>query len=407
VNLFKNPFARADRRYGEKLRRILDPASAEAARREISSWPQYRETPLMSLPGLAARMGVSGLHYKDESGRFGLGSFKGLGGAYAVYRCIAASVAACTGADRIAAADLTVGKYRHLTSTMTVCCATDGNHGRSVAWGAQMFGCRCVIYIHEKVSEGRAAAIARYHAEVVRNPGSYDDAVRRAARDAAANGWIVVSDTSYEGYTTIPRDVMHGYTLMADEVIRARPRDALPTHAFVQGGVGGLAAAVCARLWWELEQRRPLFIVVEPERADALFESAKAGERVTLGGDIDTVMACLSCAETSLLAWEILADGADFFMTIPDAAAIELMRMLATGIDGDPPLVAGESAVAGVAGALAAGTDPATAKQINLNADSRVLVFGTEGDTDPELYRRIVGRTAEEVRAGSDPSVAR
>lgn len=401
MNLFKNPRARAECRYGDKQRDVLDPESAEVVRREISSWPQYRQTPLIALPGLAARMGVAELHYKDESGRFGLGSFKGLGGAYAVYRCIAEAVAARTGNTVITAADLAGGKYHDLSSSITVCCATDGNHGRSVAWGAQIFGCGCVIYIHEKVSRGREAAISRYGAEVVRTPGNYDDSVRRAAADAAAKGWIVVSDTSYEGYTTIPRDIMRGYTVMVDEVIRALADKALPTHVFVQSGVGGLAAAVCARLWWEYEERRPVFVVVEPERADALFESAKAGKRIALTGDIDTVMACLSCAETSLLAWELLADGADFFMTIPDGAAVEMMRQLAAGADGDPPVVAGESGVAGLAGVFAAATDASAARPLGLDAGARVLVFGTEGDTDPELYRQLVGRSAEEVLSGS------
>ncbi len=401
MNLFKNARARAECRYSDKQRNVLDPESAEVVRREISSWPQYRQTPLISLPGLAARIGVAELHYKDESGRFGLGSFKGLGGAYAVYRCIAEAVAARTGNSAITAADLAGGKYRDLSSSITVCCATDGNHGRSVAWGAQIFGCDCVIYIHEKVSRGREVAIGRYGARVVRTPGNYEDSVRRAAADAAAKGWIVVSDTSYEGYTTIPRDIMHGYTVMVDEVIRALVDKALPTHVFVQGGVGGLAAAVCARLWWEYEERRPLFIVVEPEHANALFESARAGKRVVLTGDTDTVMACLSCAETSLVAWEILADGTDFFMTIPDEAAVEMMRQLAAGADGDPPIVAGESGVAGLAGAFAAATAASAARALGLDADARVLVFGTEGDTDPELYRQLVGRSAEEVLGGS------
>lgn len=398
MNLFRNPRAQSGRSYGVRQHRVLDPASAEVARREITSWPVYEQTPLRRLPSLAAHAGFGRLYYKDESGRFGLGSFKGLGGAYAVYRSIAAWLAARTGADRITAADLVAGRYRDLTAGITVCCATDGNHGRAVAWGARRFGCASVVYIHETVSEGRAAALAGYGAEVVRTPGNYDDSVRRAAADAAAHGWTVISDTSHDDYTAIPRDVMHGYTVMADEVIRALAPHTLPTHVFVQGGVGGLAAAVCARFWWEFEEKRPCFIVVEPERAAALYESAKATKRVTLSGDIDTVMACLSCGETSLLAWEILDEGADFFITIDDNAAIDVMRLLANGVRGDPPLVAGESAVAGLAGALAAAADPAAAQAIKLNAESRVLVFGTEGDTDPQRYRELVGRSADEVR---------
>ncbi len=399
VNLLRNPCALSKRRYGARQRKVLDPVSADAARREVTSWPVYRETPLLSLPNLAAHAGFGRLYYKDESGRFGLGSFKGLGGAYAVYRCIAAWLAARAGVDRVTAADLVGGRYRDLTSNITVCCATDGNHGRAVAWAAKNFGCASAVYIHEKVSECRAAALASYGARVVRTAGTYDDSVRCAAADAAANGWIVVSDTSYKDYTAIPRDVMHGYIVMADEVIEALPPEVLPTHVFVQCGVGALAAAICARFWWEFEEKRPCFVVVEPERAAALYESAKAGERITLRGNIDTVMACLSCGETSKLAWQVLNEGADFFMTIEDSAAMDAMRLLAAGVADDPPLVAGESAVAGLAGALATASDPEAARAIQLEADSCVLVIGTEGDTDPQRYQEIVGRSADEVRA--------
>ncbi len=393
----RNRRARRERPYGDARRRVLDERGAAAARREIASWPGYRETPLVALPGLAARLGVAEVLYKDESQRFGLGSFKALGGAYAVYRYLAGAVAAHTGGE-VSAADLAGGRHRDVTAALTVCCATDGNHGRSVAWGARTFGCACVIYIHETVSEERERAIAAFGARVVRNPGNYDDAVHRAAGDAQAHGWTVVSDTSYEGYTDIPRDVMHGYTVMADEARRAIPDERLPTHVFVQGGVGGLAAAVCARFWWELGERRPFTVVAEPERAACLFASAEAGHRVTLNGDIDTIMAGLSCGEVSLLAWDVLAEGADFFVTLPDSAAVEMMRALARGHDGDPPIVAGESAVAGIAGAAALAGDARLRAEVGLDSRARVLVFGTEGDTDPELYERLIGRPAHEVR---------
>jgi diaminopropionate ammonia-lyase len=396
-HLHLNPRVRRDRPYDDALRRILDEAGCDAARREIGSWPGYAPTPLRSLPGLAARHGVAAMLYKDEGERFGLGSFKALGGAYAVYRHLADAVARRAG-HHPGAAELASGAHADVTGALTVCCATDGNHGRSVAWGARTFGCRCVIYIHETVSTGREEAIAAYGARVVRNPGGYDDAVHRAAADAAANGWTVVSDTSYEGYTDIPRDVMHGYTVMVDEVVRALPDARPPSHVFVQGGVGGVAAAVCARLWWQLEGSRPFLVVVEPERAACLYESARAGQRVALDGDIDTVMAGLSCGETSLLAFELLDPGADAFMTIPDGDALAMMRTLALGVDGDPPVVAGESAVAGIAGFAAAAGHPASAAALGLDASSRVLVFGTEGDTDPALYREIVGRPASAVR---------
>ena len=402
TRLFHNPRVRAGAPYGDAERAVLNETEAEIARREIAGWPGFAESPLVFLPGLAAHAGVASIAYQDESRRFGLRSFKALGGAYAVYRYLARQVAEKTGEAGVSAERLASGEFRDITAATTVCCATDGNHGRSVAWGARTFGCPCVIYVHATVSEQRADAIAAYGAKVVRHPGNYDESVHRAAEDAAANGWVVVSDTSYEGYTDIPRDVMHGYTVMADEALRAHAAHGEPpTHVFVQGGVGGLAAAVCARFWWEYGADRPRFVVVEPERAACLYESARAGRRVLLSGDIETVMAGLSCGEASLLAWDVLVPGTDDFMTVPDEAATDVMRLLADGVRGDPPVVCGESAGAGLAGMLAAMADPALAKALALGPDSRVLVFGTEGDTDPELYQRIVGRTADAVRAAA------
>lgn len=385
--------------YPAALDAILSEQGFEDARREIIAWPGYAPTPLRWLDGLAHAAGLDALWYKDEGARFGLGSFKALGGAYAVERLLIAEIARRTG-QTIHATDLLAGKYRDLTEALTVTCATDGNHGRSVAWGAQTFGCRCVIYIHATVSPGRADAIARYGAKVVRTAGNYDDSVRRAAQDAAEYGWFVVSDTSYPGYLDVPKDVMQGYTLMADEAVQQLAGEQ-PTHIFVQGGVGGLAAAVCARFWQLHGATRPKLVVVEPDRAACLYESARAGEPVAVHGALDTVMAGLACGEVSLIAWDILHPGADFFMTVDDESALACMRRLAAGVGGDAPIVAGESAVAGLAGCLGALADPTLAKQLELSPDSRVLLFGSEGDTDPALYRQIVGRDAATVRAAA------
>lgn len=373
---------RAGTPYGTRQAAVLDETGFEAARDEIAGWEGYAPTPLVALPGLARRLGIGALAWKDESQRFGLGSFKALGGAYAVLRQVQAAA----------------------PRQITVCCATDGNHGRSVAWGAQRFGARCVIYIHATVSAAREAAIARYGAEVRRLPGNYDDAVRQAAADAAREGWVVVSDTSYHGYMEIPRDVMQGYTVMAEEALEQWPAAAggePPSHLFLQAGVGGLAAAVCARFWQRLGAARPRCVLVDPDRAACLFESVASGRAASVGGDLDTMMAGLACGETSPLAWEILAEGASDALTVTDAAAAACMRLLAAGSDGDPPLVAGESAVAGLAGLLGALARPALREALGLGPTSRVLLFGSEGDTDPELYARIVGRPAGAVRAAA------
>lgn len=224
--------------------------------------------------------------------------------------------------------------------------------------------------------------------------GTYDDAVRRASLDAAAEGWSVVSDTSYDGYTDVPRDVMQGYGLMVEEGLA---QSAVPTHVFVQGGVGGLAASVCAYFWERFGAERPRFAVVEPEKADCLYRSAVAGKPTAAEGGLDTIMAGLACGEVSILAWRILQTGADAFLTIGDDSAIDCMRLLAEGRGGDMPIVAGESAVAGLAGFLRASADPELRRRLALDQSGRILLFGTEGATDSEVYMRLVGRAPEEV----------
>ncbi|HEY0420870.1 MAG TPA: diaminopropionate ammonia-lyase, partial [Acetobacteraceae bacterium] len=245
------------------------------------------------------------------------------------------------------------------------------------------FGCACVIFIHETVSQGRADAIAAYGAEVRRVPGTYDDAVREAARQAEAQGWFIVSDTSWPGYTSVPVDVMQGYRLMAEEALDQWDGPP-PTHVFVQGGVGGVAAAVSVSMRARL-QPAPELIVAEPEHAACLLASAEAGERVAIPGNLDTLMAGLACGEPSLLAWHELERAAAAFMAVPDEAAVECMRLLAT-----QGVISGESGVAGLAGLLLAAADPASREALGLGPDSRVLLFSTEGATDPELYRRLV-----------------
>ena len=394
-----NSAALAGQPYGTAQSAVLDSAAMARARDEIAAWPGYAPTPLVDLPGLAAAAGLSRIAVKDEGGRFGLGSFKALGGAYAVSRVLKARIAQDTGRAP-STADIRAGRYGDIARAMTVCCATDGNHGRSVAWGARMFGVACVVYINAQVSTGREQAIARFGAEVRRVMGTYDDAVHTAAADAARNGWTVVSDTAYEGYTEVPCDVMAGYTVMAAEALDQWGPEP-PSHVFVQAGVGGLAAAVCACLWERLGPARPRFIVVEPDQAACLFASVEEGRAAAIDGDLDTIMAGLAAGETSLVAWTLLEAGADDFLTVPDAAAEDCMRLLADGVSGDPPVVAGESAVAGLAGLLVARGRPETAAALGLDGNARALLFLSEGDTDPLLYERIVGRPAASVRGAA------
>lgn len=396
VECLANPAANRMTPYGARRSEILGADALALAQRELTQWQGYAVTPLHSLPALAQAMGVASVHYKDEGSRFGLGSFKALGGAYAVARLLCRELGAQLGRT-LTTQDLLTPELRALCGGITVTCATDGNHGRSVAWGAQLFGSQCVIYIHATVSEGRKEAIAQYGAQVVRTAGNYDDAVRQADLDAKQYGRFVISDTSYPGYMEVPRDVMQGYQLMVEEAAQQLPER--PTHIFVQAGVGGLAAAVCGYFWERDAGDRPIYVVVEPDKADCLTQSAKAGQLTAVTGDIDTLMAGLACGEVSHLAWEILEKGTDAFCVIPDDAAVAAMRLLAHPLGNDPVIVAGESAVAGVAAAIAASQSDAARQTLGLNADSRILFFGSEAATDPALYEQLVGESAEAVAA--------
>ncbi|MEQ8399185.1 diaminopropionate ammonia-lyase [Thalassobaculum sp.] len=357
---------------------VLGAGIRSEAQAAVRGWPGYAPTPLVDLPGLARRLGIGAVLYKDEAGRFGLGSFKALGGAYAVQRL--------------------VQQFGRGTG-ITFAAATDGNHGRSVAWGAGQADARSVIYLHAGVSQGREAALRALGAEIVRVSGNYDDSVRQCARDAAAQGWHVVSDTAWDGYRDTPTAVMAGYSLIAAEAVEQLGPDR-PTHVLIQAGVGGVAAALCVELRSRLGSDAPRFVVVEPSLAACLLESARRGGRTEVALAGETVMAGLSCGDPSPLAWEILDAGADDFVAVDDAFVPPAMRMLAAGEGGDQPIVAGESGVAGLSALLAARDRPVTWNALGLGRDSRVLLIGTEGATDPEIYTTMVGRTPEDVMAG-------
>ncbi|MDC0948542.1 diaminopropionate ammonia-lyase, partial [Gammaproteobacteria bacterium] len=268
---------------------LLGAERMHAAWQGIRHWPGYAPTPLASLDRLAADCGVAEIGYKDESGRFGLGSFKALGGAWAVQTLSG-------------------------QNNQVVASATDGNHGRSVAWGAQRLGIPCHIFIHRDVSAARAEAIAAFGATIHRIDGNYDDSVRICAEEAAQHQWTVVSDTTWPGYETIPREVMAGYTLMIDEALQQM---ATPTHVFVQAGVGGLAAAVAAGLIDGLGTM-PTMVVVEADRADCFIQSVNGDTLQSVHITEETIMAGLSCGEPSILAWDILQRSAEHYLSIPD-----------------------------------------------------------------------------------------
>lgn len=372
---------------GQAATTVLSPADFDQAIAEITEWPGYEATPLVALNDLAQHLGVDRIDYKHEGPRFGLGSFKALGGSYAALRVLQRQLSERLGQE-VSLADIRNGAHKKACAAITLVSATDGNHGRSLAWGCQRFGAPCRIYIHAEVSEGRAQAMRDLGAEVIRIDGDYDASVALAREEADENGWFVVSDTSWEGYTEPPRDVMAGYGVMTFEACKAL--DQAPTHVFLQGGVGGLAASVAAALRQYWGEDAPRVVGVEPELAACLFESARAGQATTVAIEEETIMAGLSCGEPSEMAWEILSEEASDFLTIPDSIVAPTVRLLARPQGSDPAVEAGESAVAGLAALIAARQNADLSAALGLDTGSRVLLIGSEGVTDPEIFNEIM-----------------
>lgn len=372
---------------GDAAHRVLTAQDFATAWDEITAWQGYAPTPLVPLPALANAIGIGAIAYKDEGPRFGLGSFKALGGSYAALRVVQRVISDQLGAP-VSLADIRNGNHANACAAITLVSATDGNHGRSLAWGCQRIAAPCRIYIHAEVSEGRAQAMRDLGADVVRIDGDYDASVALARDEAAANGWHVVSDTSWEGYSDPPRDVMAGYGVMTREACMALEQ--APTHVVLQGGVGGLAGSVAALLRQHWGADAPRVIIVEPNLAACLYESARAGRATTVDIADETLMAGLSCGEPSPMAWEVLAEEASDFLTIPDSIVAPTMRLLARPMGDDPVIKAGESAVAGLAAVIAARQDENLSQTLGLDAQSRVLLIGSEGVTDPDIYAAIM-----------------
>lgn len=382
----------ANRKSGDAAYRVLTESEFAIARAEITAWDGYAETPLVALGALASAINVGEILYKDEGSRFGLGSFKALGGAYAAVRVLQRVISERLGQE-VSLADVRGGKHAAECAAITLVSATDGNHGRSLAWGCKRFGVPCRIYIHAEVSQGRADAMQDLGAHVIRIEGDYDASVALAKQEAEENGWFVVSDTSWPGYSLPPRDVMAGYGVMTQEICEALAQ--APSHVFLQGGVGGLAAGVAAGLRQFYGDASPRVVIVEPDLAACLFESGKSGNATNVKIDEETLMAGLSCGEPSPLAWEILEEEASDFLTIPERLVAPCVRLLAAPLDGDPTIEAGESAIAGLAALIVARKDSVLSNTLGLDANSRVLLIGSEGVTDRAIFKMIMeGRDA-------------
>ena len=372
--------------YTEELRSVLNLTNTREAFDEIVSWKGYKVTPLLSLGDIASKINVKKIYYKDESSRFGLGSFKALGGTYGVLKFLHDMLKKEIG-SKVSLEDIRNGKYRKIVSKYTVATATDGNHGRSVAFGANLFGCKCQIYIHSEVSIGRQEAMERLNANVTRVNGNYDESVNICKSESNLKNWHIISDTSYPGYTKYPKDIMAGYNVMSEEISNQLEKKEMPTHIFLQGGVGSFPAAICSYFWEKYNKNNIKFVVVESEHAPCLIKSAKRGQMTSVNIQKETMMAGLSCGEPSLLGWEILDKGTDDFVTISDKSIPSMMRLLSNN---NPPIEAGESSVAGIAALIEITKNHKIAEKIGINSESVVLLFGTEGATDPEIYDSII-----------------
>ena len=368
----------------------------EGVRSFHRSFPQYTVTPLASLKGMAEHLGLGGFYVKDESYRFGLNAFKVLGGSFAMARYIAEKTGKPIG--EMTYEYLTGDQLRRDFGQATFFTATDGNHGRGVAWAAKKLGQKAVVHMPKGTVKMRFDNIAREGAAVTIEDLNYDDCVRLAAAEAAqTEHGVVLQDTAWEGYEKEPSWIMQGYgtlALEAAEQLRALEVNR-PTHVFVQAGVGCLAGAIVGFFASAFPGHPPKFIVMEADAAACLYKGAcrKDGRPETVGGDLATIMAGLACGEPNIISWDILRNHADAFLACPDWVTARGMRMLAAPLKGDPAVISGESGAVGMGAAEAVMTDPAYAElkeALGLDRDSQVLMISTEGDTDPENYRKIV-----------------
>ncbi|UCC45672.1 MAG: diaminopropionate ammonia-lyase [Candidatus Zixiibacteriota bacterium] len=357
----------------------------------------YAPTPLVELTALAAELDLGGIVVKDESPRFGLQAFKSLGASYAIFRFFKAG---------LEAQGVPVNDFRELQSwakagllgSIPLCTATDGNHGRAVAWVAAMLGLPAFIYMPQNSVPARVENIRQEGATVTLVKGGFDEAVRQAAEDAHNNGWQVISDTGYADYQEIPQWVSLGYQTMFQEISEDLEvsGEASPDVLIVQGGVGALVAGTVLFYRSACQNESVKLVCVEPCDADCLFESAASpdGEPRSARGSIDSIMAGLNCATPSLTAWPIIRNGADAFLSISDRYAEEAMKLYYSPRGGDLRIISGESGAAGLAGLLAILNDATLThvrETLGLGRSSRILVINTEGATDPEGFHRITG----------------
>lgn len=386
---------------GDQQLSVMALDEVQRARRFHRSFPQYAVTPLARLSRMAGQLGLKDVFVKDESYRFGLNAFKVLGGSFAMARYIAKELGKSV--DEMSYDYLTSNQLKQEFGQATFFTATDGNHGRGVAWAANRLGQKAVVHMPKGSSKSRFDNIAREGGKATIEEVNYDECVRIAAAEAAeTRRGVVVQDTAWDGYEEIPAWIMQGYGTMAMEAAEQLKSlgAARPTHIFVQAGVGSLAGAVVGFFHNLFPENPPKTIIMEAQAADCLYRGAVAGDGQlrTVDGDLQTIMAGLACGEPNTISWDILRNHASFFVSCPDWVAAKGMRMLSAPCKGDPQVVSGESGAVGM-GLLATLMENAEYRElreaIGLDETSSVLPFSTEGDTDPQRYRDIVWNGAD------------
>tara|TARA_B100001146_G_scaffold214381_1_gene215584 strand:+ start:130 stop:1257 length:1128 start_codon:yes stop_codon:yes gene_type:complete len=332
----------------------------------ISSWKGYSPTPLIELNKLSKELNLNKIFYKDESKRFDLKSFKALGGAYAVEK-------------------ITKGNKDIVVAT-----ATAGNHGRSVAWGARRLGLKCKIFISEFVSEARGQAMADLGADVIKVKGNYEKSLIECIKQSTENNWQIVQDVAWKDYMLVPKYTMAGYTVMMKEIVDQISNDQI-THIILQAGVGGMAGAMVAGIAKYLKNV-PETIVVEPDSAACVMESIKTGKIEKIDIKRESLMGGMSCGEVSLVPWEILKNSVKFCISLPDDDIAKTMKLLGNSSFSDKKIIAGENAAPGVISLIASCVDDKIKEKLKLNSKSNILVIGCEGDTDKEMYQKLINQ---------------
>lgn len=372
--------------FAEQLTHLPTPVSPIQFHQSI---PAYKPTPLLTLKSLSRQLGIKNIFVKDESQRFELKAFKMLGASYA----IASELVTHLNLDKNNWDFSTIKNQQANYQDVHLVTATDGNHGRAVAWCAKQFGCDASVYLPKGSSYARLNAIQKFatHAEIT--DFIYDDTVLFAEQQANKNKWWLIQDTAWQGYTQIPDNIMRGYFSLMVE-FEAQVQDQWPTHVFLQAGVGSFAASIAAYLITH-PKPTPKIILVEPHKAACFFESVKIGDGKPhrYGGDLNTLMAGLACGEPSISAWPLLRDACDAFISCDDTISVWGLRRSANPLAQDPAFVSGESAAValGLLETLLTNSNYQSLKQgLSLDRNSKVLLFSTEGDTDPEIYQSLL-----------------